>query len=70
MNNDNFKWSAVSAFRKLTSGLYINIGNNISITKQLTPDNNPQRDAYRNCSNCNKHYNFHKNGKCVYNLKN
>jgi hypothetical protein len=39
----------------------LNVGVGVaSISKPLTGPNNPEKDAYRNCSNCNTHYNYHK----------
>ena len=55
---DNFSWSPISALRKATSDVTINIGGVITKT---TESNNPEQDAYRNCSNCKTHYNYHKN---------
>jgi hypothetical protein len=57
----NFSWSASSAFRKATSDMSLNVGVGVaSVSKPLTGPNNPEKDAYRNCSNCNTHYNYHK----------
>jgi hypothetical protein len=59
-----FNWSAQSAIRKATSDLSINISiPPVSITKTTTT-HDPSKDAYRNCSNCGKHINYHKDGKC------
>ena len=65
----SFEWSAKSAFNKAISGTTISICTPtpvISICKssELTQLNDPNKDAYRNCKNCGKHYNYHTNGKC------
>ncbi len=63
-NDNTFKWDPVSFGRKLASDSSITInGGPISATKNIGP-NDPKRDAYRNCSNCGKHINFHNGGKC------
>ncbi len=56
-----FKWSGDAAWRKLVSGISVSVG---PFSKQVVGDHNPNRDAYRNCANCGKHYNYHKNNKC------
>lgn len=65
----SFKWDPSSAGRKLVSGITLNVSTPtpiVSVGKSfpITPDHNPKKDAYRNCSSCGKHYNYHKNGKC------
>jgi len=60
----NFSWDPMSAGRKFFHDSTITVGvPGVSISKQ-TPPNDPQKDAYRNCKKCGKHYNYHKNGKC------
>ncbi len=67
-SNNQFKWDPASAARKLGSGITINISTPtpvVSVGKSFDltqPD--PKKDAYRNCSACGKHYNYHKDGKC------
>ncbi|AVG45860.1 hypothetical protein [Acanthamoeba polyphaga mimivirus] len=36
----------------------------ISISKQITPSCDRERDAYRNCAKCGRHFNYHSNGSC------
>lgn len=65
----NFRWDMGSAVRKATSGVTVNVCTPtpvVSVCKsgQLTQDHNPNKDAYRNCSACGKHWNYHSNGKC------
>lgn len=69
MSSNKFSWDAESAFRKGVSGITLDISTPtpiISIGKsfEVTPPNDPKKDAYRNCSKCGKHYNYHKNGQC------
>lgn len=65
MSSNNFSWDPSSAGRKLfhDSSITIGVPGVVSIEKQ-TPPNDPKKDAYRNCSKCGKHWNYHKNGKC------
>ena len=70
MSNSTYKWDPGSAANKLKSGITLNVsipvapltsvGKSIPITKP----NNDLKDAYRKCSNCGKHYNYHKGGLC------
>ncbi len=64
-NNNNFTWDPASAGRKFWNDSTVTIGvpGVVSIEKN-TPPHDPNKDAYRNCSKCGKHYNYHKNGKC------
>lgn len=64
-NQKTFSWDPVSAARKFGHDSTISVGipGVVNITKQTSP-NNPERDAYRNCSRCHKHWNYHKNGQC------
>lgn len=61
----SFNWSSQSAMRKLTSDLSFSVGipTVASVTKSTTT-HNPKTDAYRSCSNCGKHWNYHREGKC------
>lgn len=64
-----YSWDVKSAIKKSVSGIQLTISTPtpiVSASKSvyLTNPHNPQKDAYRNCSNCGKHYNYHKNGKC------
>jgi hypothetical protein len=61
--SDSFKWDASSAFRKATSDCTFGVSVGVVATKTTAP-HDPQRDAYRSCSNCHKHINYHKDGKC------
>lgn len=68
-NRNQYQWDASSAFRKLTSGADITVSTptpfvSIGKTFQITQPNDPKKDAYRNCSMCGKHYNYHVSGKC------
>lgn len=57
----NFNWDAASAARKATSDLTLSVGVGVvSVSKPITGPNNSSMDAYRNCSNCHTHFNFHK----------
>jgi hypothetical protein len=69
MSDSEFTWDKQSAFNKLTSGMKFKVETPTPIVKvkktfELTKPNDPEKDAYRKCSKCGKHYNFHKNGKC------
>ena len=61
-----FSWDAKSAFRKATSDLEVSVPvlPFVSIGKKVTGPHDPKKDAYRGCSQCGKHANYHKNGKC------
>nr|WBF71139.1 hypothetical protein [Megavirus caiporensis] len=75
-NNDNinktniiimskYEWSTESAFNKLKSDLSVSINMPfISISKQITPSCDRERDAYRNCAKCGRHFNYHRSGFC------
>lgn len=64
-NSNTYEWSSKSAMRKLKSDITVTAGIGIvSVSKQLTPTHNPKTDAYRACSKCGKHINYHQNGKC------
>lgn len=62
--NHKFKWDPISAGRKAVSDtkIHIHIPPIIHIEKTIPPNNN-NHDAYRNCSQCGKHYNYHHAGK-------
>ena len=61
----SYKWSSESALRKLKSDLTLSVTiPSVTITKKITESHNPKKDAYRACSNCGQHINFHKDGKC------
>lgn len=61
----SFTWDHNSAMRKATSNISVSVGVPfVSVSKQVTGSHNPKTDAYRSCSNCGKHINYHKNGKC------
>ena len=53
---NNYNWNANSAFKKATADLSVSIG---PISKTITPSNDPTKNAYRNCKNCDKHFNYH-----------
>ncbi|AEQ32779.1 hypothetical protein CE11_00120 [Megavirus courdo11] len=60
-----YEWSSESAFNKLKSDLSVSINMPfISISKQITPSCDRERDAYRNCAKCGRHFNYHSNGSC------
>lgn len=63
---DNYRWSFPSAFKKLTSNGSVNVG---PFSKQITGPNNPEKNAYRNCLNCDKHFNYHSKTDNSYNTK-
>lgn len=65
MSNKKFSWDVKSAMRKATSNVSVSVGvTPIYVTKELTGPHNQKTDAYRACSNCGKHINYHKNGSC------
>jgi len=60
----NYSWDQKSAFRKATSNVTVTVtAGPISVGKETT-SHNPKTDAYRSCSNCKKHVNYHKDSKC------
>lgn len=69
-NNNNFTWDSSSATRKFfgdNGGANITVGiPGVANIEQKSPSFgfDPKKDSYRNCSNCKKHWNYHKNGKC------
>lgn len=64
--SDRFKWDAKSAANKFFSGATVSVGIPavVTVSKELPKMHDPVNDAYRKCSNCGRHYNFHKDGKC------
>jgi hypothetical protein len=65
MADKKFSWDAKSALRKAQAAISVSISAGpVTISKQITEPHNPKTDAYRSCSNCGKHINYHKNGKC------
>lgn len=52
---NNYNWDAWSAGRKLVSGATFN---GVVVSKSV-PHNDPNVDAYRRCSNCQRHFNYH-----------
>ena len=61
---NNFKWDPSSAARKAASGCYVSVGTPFIAVTKFTYENNDQVDAYRNCQNCKKHFNYHRDGRC------
>jgi hypothetical protein len=67
---NKFKLDKKSCLNKLKSNVSINVGLSllpiVSISKeiQITGPHDPEKDAYRKCERCGKHYNLHKNGYC------
>jgi phenylalanyl-tRNA synthetase beta subunit len=60
-----FKWSLQSAIRKATSDITVSVTVPPVTISKTTTTHNPNTDAYRNCSRCGKHINYHVNGKCT-----
>lgn len=66
----SFSWDPASAGRKFfgdNGGANITVGVPGVVTiEQKSPGMgySPEKDSYRNCSRCGKHYNYHRNGKC------
>lgn len=57
---NDFHWDPASAARKATSDVTLNVGIGIiSASKPISGPNDPNKDAYRNCT-CGHHYNYHK----------
>lgn len=59
-----FEWDSKSAVKKAISG--INVSTclptpivHVCKTVYSASDHNPDTDAYRNCKNCDRHYNYH-----------
>lgn len=68
-NGNTYKWDPLSAGKKLVSGIDLNLTTSTPIvsvgkTFEITPKNDPHKDAYRNCKICGRHYNYHVGGKC------
>ena len=67
-SSESYNWDSVSFFRKLSSDVTYQVGNESTIVKitKSTTTHNPKTDAYRSCSNCHKHVNYHssENKKC------
>jgi hypothetical protein len=57
---DNYSWDPVSAIKKGISDttICLNLGA-VNVVKTIG-SNDPKKDAFRNCSNCGSHYNYHK----------
>lgn len=67
----SYRWDSASFGRKFVSDIKINasipiVPGIVSIDKSftVTQPHDPEKDAYRNCSKCGKHINYHKDGKC------
>ena len=60
---NNYRWDAGSFGRKLGSDVSINVG---PVSKQISGPNDSNKDAYRNCQNCSKHFNYHSNSDNSY----
>ena len=60
ISDHQFQWDPLSAGKKFfcDSAITLSIGV-VSVTK-ITPENDKEKNAYRNCSICGKHYNYHK----------
>ncbi|AKI78877.1 hypothetical protein [Acanthamoeba polyphaga mimivirus] len=65
MSDKKYSWDVGSAWRKFGSDvtLSINMGP-VSVSKQITGSCNREVDAYRCCSRCGRHFNFHSGGFC------
>lgn len=62
--NKMYKWDKLSALRKLASNSTITINLPVvSISKNIEP-HDPKVDAFRNCENCKRHYNYHDDHVC------
>lgn len=64
-----FKWDHRSAVRKGFSGVQVQISTptpvfSVSKTIASTPPHDPEKDAYRNCASCGRHWNYHSGSKC------
>ena len=53
---NNYAWDGNSALRKLGSNVSVGVG---VVQKQISGPHDPKKDAYRNCANCEKHFNNH-----------
>jgi hypothetical protein len=56
---DDFSLDISSAARKATSNITVSANAGFINISKSTGDYNPKTDAFRSCSNCNKHYNYH-----------
>lgn len=57
---NNYRWDGWSAGRKLFSDIDIGISRGpIKVNKRISA--NDGTDAYRRCSGCQKHFNYHGN---------
>lgn len=63
-NPSTFSWSAKSAIRKGLGGSTLTVGiPYVSISIPI-PEANRDKDAFRNCSNCGRHFNYHRGRFC------
>ncbi len=61
---DSFEWDKKSALRKLKSGIDMSVSfGPVTVTKTISQQHDPTKDAYRACKNCGKHTNHHSCGK-------
>jgi hypothetical protein len=60
ITDHQFQWDPLSAGKKFfyNSDITLSVGV-VSVTKN-TGEHNKEKDAYRNCIICGKHYNYHK----------
>jgi len=64
MSDKQYSWDPLSAGRKLVKDSTITLSAGVISVSKDTPKNDPNKDAFRNCSRCGRHYNYHKNGNC------
>ena len=55
-----FQWDPISAGRKFIHNTDVTVSVGVISATKNTGEHNKDKDAYRNCSICGKHFNYHK----------
>ena len=63
--SNTFKWDAGSAIRKGLSNTTVHFApGGVGVDVKLPETIAKKDDAYRRCSRCHRHWNYHKGGEC------
>lgn len=60
ITDHKFIWSPISACTKFIHNTDITVSVGVISATKNTGEHNKEKDAYRNCAICGKHYNYHK----------
>jgi len=59
ITDHQFLWDPISAGTKFICDADVTLSVGVISLTKTTPPHNKEKDAYRNCSICGKHYNYH-----------